>query len=51
MHVISLYLILHAYVVTFDVICVKKTEAIKRALLPSSMHEVDQFVPMKSQDK
>jgi hypothetical protein len=32
MHIISLYLVLHAYAVTFDVMCVKKTEATKRSL-------------------
>jgi hypothetical protein len=34
MHVISLYLVLHAYATTFDVMCVKKTEATKRGFNP-----------------
>jgi hypothetical protein len=32
MHVISLYLVLHACATTFDVMCVKKTEATKQGL-------------------
>jgi hypothetical protein len=33
MHVISLYLVLHACAAIFDVMCVKKTEATKRGLI------------------
>jgi hypothetical protein len=33
MHVISLYLVLHACAATFDVTCVKKTEVTKRDLI------------------
>jgi hypothetical protein len=33
MHVISLYLVLHTCAATFDVMCVKKTEATKRGLI------------------
>jgi hypothetical protein len=32
MYVISLYLVLHSYAGTFNVMCVKKTEATKQAL-------------------
>jgi hypothetical protein len=32
MHVISLYLVLHVCAATFDVMCIKKTEATKQGL-------------------
>jgi hypothetical protein len=38
MHVISLYLILHACTATFDVMCVKKTETTKWGLKPYSKY-------------
>jgi hypothetical protein len=43
MYVISLYLVLYVYAVTFDVMCVKKTEAIKRGhgwIVWSSVHKL-----------
>jgi hypothetical protein len=32
MYIISLYLVLHTYAATFDIMCVKKTELTKRGL-------------------